>query len=369
MYLIWIGLLLLIIAVYLKRNKYLYIIQIAYLWFVAANNTWNADYVNYMNGYQFVFDYHGLISEPIYWFLAKISNYIGLDFQGYRYLFFGIAYIVLGVSIWKLAIYPNIIIGLYFLYPFSLDVIQMRSLMANSLVIFAVWKMQLYINNNNTKDLISSIVFVILATGFHYSAIAAAIIYLALISKQTFNRYFPKLVGIATVALAVIVIFRTQISNKFMELGIIEKVTLYQTYDSEIGGYLISVFVLRCIFVLICWLAIHSPGKEFFENKNIIISNNQFLFRSVCVLSLYAFLELFVSMEIERISRVTLILGYVLLTNLSNISQRNNYRIIKGLVVIFVAGYFYIMYFRHFAVSSNWFDYTFIPIFENNLLN
>lgn len=208
-----------------------------------------------------------------------------------------------------------------------------------------------------------------MATGFHYFAITAAIVYLAMISKKTFYKNIPRLVATGIAIILALTIFGSRINVKLMELGIIEKVAYYQEYDSKIGGYLLSVFILRVIFILICWLAIHPPATDYFEGKDTLTSNNQFQFRCICLLSLYAFLELFVSMEIERISRVTLILGYILLTNSKMVSERNNYRVIKCFIFVFVIGYFYIMYFRHFAASSNWFGYTFIPIFENNMLN
>lgn len=369
MYLIWIGLLLLIASVLFRNNKYLYVVQIVFLWLVAANNTWNADYTNYINGYRFMFNYHGLISEPIYWLLARISYFAGLDFQGFRYLFFGIAYIVLGIGIWKLAEFPNIIMGLYFLYPFSVDVIQMRGLMANAFAIIMVWEIREFVNKGKRRGLSLSILFIVLAAGFHYSAIAFAIVYLAILSKQTFRKHFPKFVGLGIIAIAIMVIFSSRINGKLIELGILEKAISYQSYDYKIGGYLISVFALRCIFILICWLAIYSPKKENAVNGCEMLLSNQFLFRCTILLSLYAFLELFVSMEIERISRVALILGYILLTDTAVISRKNNYWAIKVLMMMFVVVYFYIMYFRHFSASTNWFNYAFTPIFENNLLN
>ena len=44
----------------------------------------------------------------------------------------------MGYAVWKLAEFPNLILGGYFLYPFSMDVIQMRSLMSYALVLFAI---------------------------------------------------------------------------------------------------------------------------------------------------------------------------------------------------------------------------------------
>lgn len=369
MHLIWIGVLLLILSIFIKKNKILYLAQILFLILVAANNTSNADYINYFNGYRYMFDYHGLISEPIYWLLARISNFIGLDFQGYRYLFFGVAYILLGYAVWKLAEFPNIILGFYFLYPFSMDVIQMRSLMANALVLLAVLKLQNYLETTNTKDIIISIALVVLATGFHYFAFVSIIIYFAIISGKTVTQYLPRFVAIGIAVLLVLAIFGSKIILKLTELGIIEKAVSYQEYDSKIGGYLLSVLILRLILIMICWLAIHSPSLDCVEGIDILKLNNRFQFRCICLLSIYVIVELFVSMEIERISRITLILAYILLTNSKLIIERNNYRIIKTFMFVFVIGYFYIMYFRHFATSSNWFEYAFMPIFENNLLN
>ena len=87
MHLILVGVFLLILSIYVKKNKYLYLVQILFFVLVAANNTMNPDYMNYLNGYRYIFDYHGVISEPLYWLLAMMSYFIGLDFQEYRYVF------------------------------------------------------------------------------------------------------------------------------------------------------------------------------------------------------------------------------------------------------------------------------------------
>ena len=92
--------------------------QILYLWIVASCNTLNPDYINYLNGYEHIFDYHGIISEPIYWAFARLSVNCGLDFLGYRFLFYGVALVLLGFGIWKLSNCPNLVLGLYFFYPF-----------------------------------------------------------------------------------------------------------------------------------------------------------------------------------------------------------------------------------------------------------
>ena len=369
MQLIWIGIVLLILSMIVKKNKYLYLAQILFLVLVAANNIMNPDYLNYLNGYRYMFDYHGLISEPIYWLLARTSNFIGLDFQGYRYLFFGISYILLGYAIWELAEYPNSILGFYFLYPFSMDVIQMRSLIANALVLLAILKLQKYVNGKSTRNIVISILLVVLAMGFHYFAIASAVIYLAMISKETINKYLPRFVALGIAALVMLIIFGSELTVKLTELGILEKAVSYQEPDSRIGGYLLGVFILRVMLVMICWVAIHSPGSNYLDCTGTLKSNNRFQFRCICLLSVYVFLELFVSMEIERISRIALILAFILLTNSKLNTENNNYRVIKSFLLIFVVAYFYIMFFRHFATSSNWFEYAFLPIFERNLLN
>ncbi len=366
---LWLGIALLIAALIVKKNKVLYRIQLLYLWLVASNNNGNADYVNYLNGYVNIFNYNGKISEPFYWMLARISNFIGLDFLGYRYLFFALALIALGIGIWKLSVFPNVILALYFVYPFTMDVVQMRTMMSNALVLLSIWKIKQYTEESKSKHLIVSIMLFIIALGFHYSSIAAVIVYCALLSKDMLRKSIVKLLSLGLICVLTILVFGTQINNKLIALGILEKAINYQDSGLNVGGYIICVFLSRIIFVVICWLSVHSSKKIRDQRLVNKYHSNEFLLKCVGLLSIYAILELTITMEIERISRIALITGYSLICNASVFARNDNYRIIKVMTFLFVLGYFYVMFFRHFAPSSNWFEYAFLPIFENNLMN
>ena len=367
MLLLGMGLLLSVLGVLLKRNNVLYLIQLTFLWVVASFNNSNPDYINYINGYKYSDTYTGKITEPLYWVLVKIGKTIGLNYQMFRCLFFLLCIMILGYGIWKMANYPNCVVGLYFVYPFAMDVIQMRTFFANSLVIAAICFVSKYREENRLEDFIISVVLMAGGVGFHYSAALCFIVYLLLLDWE---RPIEQMIKIGTIILSGIVFFLLwggRVYEHLVTIGVFNKANQYQEKGLSFGGYAISVIALRILLIMLCFLALHMP-KIISEENRIIISRNTFFAKCVYLLSIYAAFEVTVSLEMERVSRISLILTYSIITNIVEIGEKKNSLILYIMMFVFVAFNFYFMMFRHFSTGSNWFHFSFLPVFVNNIL-
>lgn len=368
MILIGIGLLLLVCSIFANKSRNLYVIQVVYMWLVASFNTDNPDYFHYWNGYTHIKGYAGNISEPLYWAVAKFTHAIGLDFQGFRCVVFAIALLALSYAIWKLTNKPNLLLGIYFIYPFTVDVVQMRGMVANAFVMVAILLLITYKEKAKGKYLLMSFAMVVLATGFHYSAASAAIIYLALVSKKNIEKAIIYC-GIALVAVAgVFVAFYSKIMSAVLGAGVVDKFSGYQETGTNVGGFILSLFALQWLFVFICYFGLHGPKVEGFDYESSVWTKNSFMFKIVVLNTCLAISEVLISMELERITRVGTLIGFCMLCNIAEHNEAEHKNIIRLAGLAYVLMSFFVLMFIHQSDVGLWFDYTFMSVFENNII-
>ena len=162
----------------------------------------------------------------------------------------------------------------------------------------------------------------------------------------------------------VLALYSNRISGLFVERGITDKASDYADGGSRVGGYLIISLVLKWVFAVLVWLSVfmrRDNGKEYAGDKEL------FLLRIVFLFTLFSFTEMFVSMEMERITRLALVVGYILLTRVGTQQEHNNRFIMQCLMGGFVLVFFYVSMFRHYADGLPWYYTAFLPVFENNL--
>lgn len=366
MTLLGIGIILFCISIFIKNNKTYFIVQLFYLWFIASFNNDNPDYFNYINGYDHILNYNGTISEPLYWIFNRFFVSLGFDYQQARCVYFGIAFCILAYGIWKMSSMPNRILGLYFLYPFATDVIQVRTLMANAFLILAIYFLSDYNETDSKKRLWFSIISILLGIGFHYACAFGVVIYLALLKNEQLKNNIIKMALLVALVVIIFAIFGGKIFNRLVDLGIIEKVGEYQSSGVNVGGYISGLIIFRILLVLLSAISLHLPLSSG-NYGNATIKKDYFLFKCVLWLSLFAIAEITVSMEMERISRVPLVIAEILWTRRISISESTNARIMTVFMYFYMILYFGFVMFFHYSEGMNWLNFVFLPIFKNNI--
>lgn len=134
------------------------------LLFGGINNC--ADYQNYLIFYQDV-GHEGLknseLSEIGFRFLAYLGNVIGLSYQLFRTLVAIIGLLLIQKTILDFTKKYNLVFLLYFIYPFILDVIQIRNFLAASIVVFSLR----FIIKNSRKDDVKYLIAILIAASVH----------------------------------------------------------------------------------------------------------------------------------------------------------------------------------------------------------
>jgi hypothetical protein len=329
----------------LRRNYLLFLFLFILMWLIFAGGYNNADYDNYLLVYRAVGD--GLVidfSQPGYYFLLYVFNVLGFDYQSFLFFvsFFGLS--LIGLSLSKLTNKINFIFPLYFIYPYLIDVVQVKHFLASSFIIYGFSCVA-------KKDKFSGYKFLIsmaLASSMHYMSIFFMPFYIFRNKSQRF------VLMMVMAALPFLIYF---IYASFGELASLlvgaDKVNFY--FENKPGlGILIQIFI-QLLFLLII----------FYHVKKLTSFNLNVDFADL-VLKINIYLILLIPFYLingtfERVFRATLILDYALFS-LSIYKMNLNGRVVN-MVGLFMATLF-LFYWNIYKLNS---DYAFYSIFEHNI--
>lgn len=129
---------LLIICNYIwRKSKPLYIVDFLYMWILMGWNHSVADYSVYYTRYTQPEKYSTL--EPLYSFFQDVGKYFALDYNHFLILMSFIFLLIRLIVIWHLSNRPNFVVGLYLLFPFVMDICQIRVFYATSIILVGVF--------------------------------------------------------------------------------------------------------------------------------------------------------------------------------------------------------------------------------------
>ena len=160
-----------IAAFFGKKSKLVAVYILSVIWVLAAFNLSNADLTNYQREYAWISE--GIFTAENarylgYYFLQLISSKIGLDFLSFKVLVFLGVFLLLAYSLRKITKNFNIALAFYLAYSYGIDVVQVKTLIANTLVFFAIANF-LSKKESSNYDKIIFILLLVLASSFHFA--------------------------------------------------------------------------------------------------------------------------------------------------------------------------------------------------------
>lgn len=338
----------------------------SYAIIIFSFNTENPDLFNY--SYHYMNGGRGM--EPIYSLLETLFRTVGVDYIVLRTALCIFGLILLTKAFWDLSPYPNVLFSLYLFYPFPLDVIQVRSFVANSLIVFAMRYIIFYLKNKDKKNILIFVVLVLAATGFHYVSILFAILGVAFLNKK------GKFVVIMLTIFSMIVIFG---NVELFEL-IVESITGSKYESGYVSAYRIVSFVqlLRLVFsrgliLIMLWIwqkvsLTSTAGAEQFDDRLNNRKTNYWLFQSILLISLYTIIEILFGGDFERINRVAIIYSMLLVTRQVQFSGNKNKFLIWSVSIMAFALNFLSVMLGKFTSNGAYLNTVFRTVFENNLI-
>ncbi|PLS24547.1 EpsG family protein [Bifidobacterium imperatoris] len=346
-----------------KNNKILFVIALLWLWLLMAFSDGNADaiinegrYYNYSNTVG--------ITEPGYYLLMQTFMRMGVSFALYKQIIAAIEIILIGSTIFKLSSSPNVVLALYALYPFCLDVVQMRFTLALSIVIFAI---RYLFPDNTTKSMITrDVIFVILivaASMFHFVAIFYLLLLIGKHLSMKATVTFVAMVNI--IGFALFNPYSLLIIAKYV--GIESKVVAY--LNRPTSGKVLILTLLSIVIYIVTFTITYAFSIRFIRLQRI--SDRDFVGIKSNIISLCIIPFLVVAPDFLRILTGLSILNYITISNHLSSHRVNlrNFSFSPNNVLLIILLYITAFANLYKLVLGNANYYTvFLPLFFSNTL-
>ncbi|SHL00780.1 EpsG family protein [Selenomonas ruminantium] len=355
------------------RSKKLFIFDFFFMWILMGWNYSVADYEIYLRRYIYSL-YSFATLEPLYVYLQNIAQEQSLDYNSFlKYMTF-VFLLIRMIAILGMSKRHNIVVGLYLLFPYIMDITQVRMFYATSIVLLGlVFFMKDYKYSN-----IILIISVIIATLIHVSCIFYLLLPLSKwMLRFTHKRVLTISVRITTVLYVLLMSGMLYFiagylaswfgfSDKFIETVLANdmayKFTYRITYSLEV-----LIFFLFMNYML-------GRACRFFGNASRMqsdIDNSygeksvEIAYRINCIL-LWILPLVWFSGDIYRIQHGILVLFYSVFSNI------NFFRDIRNYVITYyqIAMCFFVMVFVIMFLLGNESlrESVFIPVFFDNVL-
>jgi len=326
----------------------LLVLLLVMMWLLFWGNFSNADYLNYLRRYEYILQtgkFPGS-GEFGYNLIMKIAS--GFRFEYYQFLMFvsflGLFLITSAVK--RYTCKPQLVYALYFIYPFLLDIVQVRHFLAMSIIIFCFR----YLEKDGIRNDIKFIFGILVAFSIQYISIIflPLVIIKRLKIKQLYTIIFIFLV--VGIPLAYTNIFQI-IASYLVPFQHVEHYFLNRARF----GFVIAFSIQSIVFIMVYC---SKKFLEKYESKNKLISmiykTNIYLF---ILFPLYI-----INGTFGRAFRMIMIPNYVLFSMVfSKINRKEKVPFLTILLIFVVASFMWYIF-----IPSR---YTvFFPIFEKNLL-
>ena len=303
-----------ILNVIAKRSKKAFLAMFIWMWIIMAFTYGIADESVYISRYN-NFNTWMSNSELLYSTIILICNKLGMNFQAFKIFITGIQLLLIYSTVWKMAKYPNLVIALYFVFPFPLNVAQMRNALATAIFIFGCrylltddekiqFKVKsIYLNENDIKYIFC----VLLATYVHT---ASLLWLLLLIAKKLTIKNNVIVVGV--VNFLIYFVFSPQNLQKLVsKFGAGDRIGAYfsQAYQDtawrHFGAALIQILFTAGMMII---MSIIIANKENIDDIYILLKINIIMLCLVALVLRY-------TGEVYRLQEGIAVINFILLSN------------------------------------------------------
>lgn len=254
----------------LKKNRYRLPITLVViiLWLIMGANTKNPDFYTYSINYV----PNRIGSDVGYSLLIKIFSSIGFSYSTFRMIISFMGIFLISRTINKLVINKSAFYLLYLLYPFIIDVVQIRNFLVMSILIYSIP----YLLTESKTDRIKFGVFILIASTLQLTAIFyLPILFIEKIRKNN----LLKIIISSSIFMIIMVSINKPLLNEFsqvlLQLGDFDqRILIYSKIQTNYGFLLLWVLQLSS-FLLVLWANRILRINNYVINAKKIEHNNQ----------------------------------------------------------------------------------------------
>lgn len=320
---------------------------LGFMWILFWGNYENADYIGYLSNYGIIkyISIWELRYEFLFSLMMKLSASIGLTYTQFLSVISFIGLTLVGYTIFKFSNNAKLVLVLYFVYPFLLDIVQIRTFLSVALVFFSMS----ILASERDHRVLKYLVGVIAASFIHTSAAPMALLPIVLLMNGKMLFFITSAVSLMSSVMA--------ITGSFSEaIGILvgsDKVGYLMTKTRY--GWVLLISIQSLFFLLVVYSRILIAGKwskreaSFYD---IVLKIN------ILMIALFPFY--FINSNFFRVYRFILLPNYVVY---SYAFAKTNKRFVLLVALLFFVGA--VAFWHVYLVSG---ENVFHPIMEKNML-
>lgn len=363
-----ISLSLFIFNIVFPRSKYTYYSLLFFMWIIMSFTYNIADEGVYLSRYN---DPEIWIGQTEFLFSLSTSIFRWMDFNyiQYKCIMSFVVLLLFNSTIRRYAKYPNIVLLLYFICPFALNVAQFRNVLATSIFVYGA---RYLIDKDESKVLISRITIndikyigiIITASMFH----SAAFIWLILLLAKKYSVKKNIVIVLIINFMMIGVLTPTNISTIIPEFGAVMRMAAYLLDEYAQSGwhhysYIVLVIFIGTISILFAWFRSKKAlrySMDYYRMKCLMKSN-------IIMMAILGIMIMY-TQEVYRMQEGLAIINYTLMTNciyskkfgLLKMSVRN-FKIVL-VCIVYALGTMYFEIIRYLVPT------IVIPILGNNYI-
>lgn len=362
-----IGLLLIILCCLKKDSKLLFISTLLFMWVLFAFSGENADTEVY---YSRFYNYESLeaITEPGFNLVMLIFNKLHFTYQQFLMLFSLIFVFVVGYFIKKNT--PNYALALilYFIFPFSIDIVQVRNSLGFLFIILAFK----YLLSDDKFSSLKYFFFILLAASFHLSAIFFLVF--VVIKRISIKQTIVLTILIIMLSLFILEFgilenLNTYLSGIWRFESIIDRMRLHDYNLQDILKITLKSLIALSLFLVVFYFTIINikRSKLDLNEKNHRLRFIYTLIKlNILVMIILPFYQ--ISLDLYRLQRILYLfnfVGFTLYNFKTNTIESKTDRLLYMSMIIVVASI--IWYIQLYIILGD-FERVFRAVFENNIL-
>jgi hypothetical protein len=327
-----------------------------FLWTLFAFNTYNSDYLGYEDHFKRIasasFDKIFSVSnfEKGFILIMKLCSLIINDYRFCLMVIATASIVLIYISVREYADSPVLVLLFYFLYPFLLDVVQIRMCLASSIILFSIR----FLTKSNKKNLIAYICCISLASTIHILSILAFAFLAVYIQNK---RILVRICTITTIVLYVLIFTVPNIINIFPAAK--------QVYFTSRSGFVKLSFVWLLISIVMSIICHHFSSKIHGERRNLYVAITK-----VFVVSMMFAPFIVLTNNFYRAYRILFILFYCLIFSHENnlLTNDNKVRIYQMSIKIVLLVFIIVVSLFEYGPDTAYYKDVVIAIFQKNAL-
>lgn len=357
-----------------RKSKLCFLSLLLYMWLLFGWSYGNADWNIYTNRYN-NFEELSSRTEWLFTTLVRGGHFLGMEYRGFLIVISGVCLLLLAKTMFDLSSEPGLVLSLYAIFCFPMDITQVRFFIAFSVVCFGFRYLFKYKEKKQKKLLIKWIITVVVACNIHLLTILTLVLLIPVFFKR-------KVTIIVTVAVNIIFILAGSLNSKVFNLIALflgeGKASLVMNQASKYNASTVSYVWFKTIFIFVGFLAVYFCIMYFFKkydkkygialkaDKKIL--DSQLAFTMDCNIIILVIMGLItVTTDFYRVQQIIVFMNYLIYSNYLQPHEKGKWKK-NNLIIIVPAVLFAFGALYNLLLNSGNLKTVFLPMFYNNVI-